>query len=118
MMVVDPIVLRERISGSEAEIVFVVPDDLEYFDGHFPGVRVVPGVVQIRWAIETARRCLPVAGAFAGMEAVKFQQIMGPGIEVTLALKYASDTGKLYFSFDSEQGRYSSGRVILSRSAR
>ena len=117
MTIIDPSVIRESVSGSKAEVVFVVPDDLAYFDGHFPGAPIVPGVVQIKWAIEIARRCLSLAGAFAGMEVVKFYQIMGAGMEVTLVLEHSPDTGKLSFSFESGHSRLSSGRVVLSRRA-
>ena len=113
MTAIDPSVIRESVSGSTAEIVFVVPNDLAYFDGHFPGVPIVPGVVQIKWAIEIARRCLPLAGVFAGMEVVKFHRIMSPDMEVTLLLEYSPGTGKLSFSFESGHSRLSSGRVAL-----
>ncbi|HZF31877.1 MAG TPA: hypothetical protein VE907_22360 [Gammaproteobacteria bacterium] len=115
MTTIDPSVIRESACGSTAEVVFVVPEDLAYFDGHFPGVPIVPGVVQIKWAIEIARRCLSLTSAFAGMEVVKFHQIMGAGMEVTLVLEYSPETGKLSFSFESGHRRLSSGRVVLSR---
>jgi 3-hydroxyacyl-[acyl-carrier-protein] dehydratase len=112
-LVVDPIVLEQRIADDGAELDIVVPEDLHYFKGHFLGAPVVPGVVQIKWAIELARRCLHVGGGFAGMEAVKFQQAMTPGLRVTLALEYASSSRKLRFAFASRDTRYSSGRVLL-----
>jgi 3-hydroxyacyl-[acyl-carrier-protein] dehydratase len=115
MIVLDPMVARESVVGATAQIVLVVPNDLEYFDGHFPGVPVVPGVVQLKWAIEAARRCLAISGAVTRMEVLKFQRVMGPGAEVQLALEYSAETQKLYFSFDSDQARYSSGRIVLSR---
>lgn len=113
MSVVEPIVVSERVAGPAAEVTLVVPNDLDYFRGHFPDVPVVPGVVQIKWALLLARRYLGVAGAFTGMEALKFQKVMRPGSRVTLALEYGVDKGKLRFSFDSEQGRHSSGRLLL-----
>ena len=58
--------------------------------GHFPGAPVVPGVVQIKWAIALAQRYLAIGGGFAGMENVKFQRAMTPGSRVTLTLEYAA----------------------------
>jgi 3-hydroxymyristoyl/3-hydroxydecanoyl-(acyl carrier protein) dehydratase len=113
MSVLDPVVLSERVDKLSANVLVLIPHDLKYFEGHFPGVPIVPGVVQIKWAIAMARRCLGLSGAFAGMEALKFQHVMGPDISVTLTLKYAEETGKLYFAFESDQGRYSSGRILL-----
>lgn len=115
MSIVDPIVIRERVAAAEAQIVLVVPANLAYFEGHFPAVPVVPGVVQIKWALAGAQRCLGVTGTVAGMEALKFQQVMGPNAEVTLELKFSADTRKLNFSFRSGESRYGSGRVVLRR---
>jgi 3-hydroxymyristoyl/3-hydroxydecanoyl-(acyl carrier protein) dehydratase len=113
MTVVDPIVRSERVDADEAAIELEVPRDLDYFDGHFPGAPVVPGVVLIKWALALARRRLGVAGVFAGVEALKFQHVVRPGAAVTLELKYAEAAGKLHFSFRAGQQRCSSGRVLL-----
>ena len=111
--VVDPIVVRHRVRADAAEIELVVPAELHYFRGHFPGTPVVPGVVQIKWAILLAQRYLAVGGGFAGLENVKFQRAMTPGSSVTLTLEYAAAACKLHFSFASADARYSSGRVVL-----
>ncbi len=112
-LVVDPIVVQHRVHADDAEIELVVPAELCYFRGHFPGTPVVPGVVQIKWAIVLAQRYLAIGGGFAGMENVKFQRAMTPGSSVTLTLEYAAAACKLHFSFASADARYSSGRVIL-----
>jgi 3-hydroxymyristoyl/3-hydroxydecanoyl-(acyl carrier protein) dehydratase len=116
MTVIEPDLIAHHVDGSAARIELRVPAELEYFDGHFPGAPVVPGVVQIKWAIEAARRHLGCAGAVTGMEAVKFQQVMGPCAQVTLALRYAAESGKLLFSFESRERRFSSGRILFTPS--
>jgi 3-hydroxymyristoyl/3-hydroxydecanoyl-(acyl carrier protein) dehydratase len=113
MTVVDPIVLREDVHAADAALDLVVPHDLAYFVGHFPATPVVAGVVQIKWAVELARRYLGVGGTFAGMEALKFQHVMTPGTRVTLTLQYVAARGKLHFAFQSDLARYSSGRLLL-----
>ena len=111
--VVDPIVVATRVAASGAELDIVVPDDLSYFEGHFPGAPVVPGVVQIKWAIELARGVLGIPTGFAGVEALKFQRPLMPGARATLALEYTPTDRKLRFSFVSSRARYSSGSVLL-----
>jgi 3-hydroxymyristoyl/3-hydroxydecanoyl-(acyl carrier protein) dehydratase len=113
MSVTEPIVTSEQRTALSAEIAFVVPNDLDSFRGHFPSAPVVPGVVQIKWALDFARRVLSVAGEFRGMEALKFQNVMGPGDHVTLTLQWAPDRHKLRFAFQSGVARYSSGRLLL-----
>jgi 3-hydroxymyristoyl/3-hydroxydecanoyl-(acyl carrier protein) dehydratase len=114
LMVVDPVVIGRRVAAiGAAEVDLVVPHDLHYFQGHFPGAPVVPGVVQIKWAIGFARELLHAGREFGGMEALKFQQVMQPGTRATLKLDYAESSGKLRFSFESDRTRYSSGRLLL-----
>jgi 3-hydroxymyristoyl/3-hydroxydecanoyl-(acyl carrier protein) dehydratase len=111
--VVDPIVVEHRVRADGAELELIVPHDLYFVRGHFPGAPVVPGVVQIKWALVLAQRYLAVGDGFTAMEAVKFQRVMTPESRVTLTLAYASAARKLYFSFASADVRYSSGRVVL-----
>jgi len=109
--VVDPIVLEHRVRAGSAEIALVVPRDLHFFRGHFPGAPVVPGVVQIKWAISLAQRYLGIGHDFAAMEKVKFQRAMTPESRVTLTLEYIAAAQTLRFSFASRDGRCSSGQL-------
>jgi 3-hydroxymyristoyl/3-hydroxydecanoyl-(acyl carrier protein) dehydratase len=112
-MTTEPIVLAERIAPPEAELELEIPADLAYFRGHFAGAPVVPGVVQLKWAIDAARRHLTAGGAFAGMEVLKFQRVLLPGALATLTLKWVAAEGKLYFSYALAEARFSSGRVLF-----
>jgi 3-hydroxyacyl-[acyl-carrier-protein] dehydratase len=110
-MSTEPIVDGERVDASNAELKLTIPHDLVYFRGHFPGAPIVPGVVQIKWAIELAGRYLGAGGTFVGMDALKFQHAMSPGISVTLALRWAAPDGKLHFAYQGDGARYGSGRL-------
>ena len=112
-MTTEPIVVAERVTQTEAALDLKIPVDLAYFGGHFEGAPIVPGVVQIKWAISLARRYLAIGDGFTGMENVKFQHVMTPRSRVTLTLAYAAAARKLRFSFASAEVRYSSGRVVL-----
>jgi 3-hydroxymyristoyl/3-hydroxydecanoyl-(acyl carrier protein) dehydratase len=114
MRVTDPIVVHELIEAHTAEIAILVPHDLAFCAGHFPGIPIVPGVVQLKWALDLARRRLAVEGRFAGCENLKFQRVLTPGARATLKLEHVALTGKLAFSFESADGRYSSGRALLT----
>jgi 3-hydroxymyristoyl/3-hydroxydecanoyl-(acyl carrier protein) dehydratase len=109
----EPVVVAQRVTPPEAELTLEIPADLEYFRGHFDGAPVVPGVVQLKWAIEAARRHLQAGGELAGMEALKFQHVLTPGAVVTLTLKWVAADRKLYFSYDSATARFSSGRLLF-----
>ena len=110
-MTTEPIVVGRQVTPPEAELTLEIPADLEYFRGHFDGAPVVPGVVQLKWAIDAARRYLGAGGELAGMEALKFQQVLVPGAVAKLTLKWTAADGKLYFSYASAAARFSSGRL-------
>lgn len=110
---VEPIVTAQRIVMPIAELEIVVPTELVYFDGHFPGAPIVPGIVQIKWALDLARCHLDVGTGFRRIERLKFQRIMSPGTRAKLTLTYAVAAGKLDFSFAAAETRYSSGRFVL-----
>ena len=110
-MSTEPIFLEQHVAPPEAALRLSIPSDLEYFEGHFPSSPIVPGVVQLKWAIEAARRLLGVPGEVTRMEALKFQQVMLPGALATLTLKWVAGEGKLHFAYASEDARFSSGRL-------
>jgi len=94
-----------------------IPANLYYFDGHFPGRPVLPGVVQTHWAVHYAREQWGNLGNFAGLEAIKFQQIITANQTIQLKLSYQPDKGKLYFSYtgNSLEIAYASGRVSFTQ---
>ncbi len=88
---------------------FAVPASLRYFEGHFPEVPLLPGVVQIGWAVELARQHFELPARFHSLMGVKFMRVIQPGANVTLTLWL--EDGALSFTFDSEGHACSSGRV-------
>ncbi|WP_028238177.1 AMP-binding protein [Stutzerimonas azotifigens] len=90
-----------------------VPPDLAHFGGHFPATPVLPGVVQIDWALGLARELMDLPSRFRGMEVLKFQQLARPGDRLALALRYDQARGKLYFAYRNGETPCSSGRILL-----
>ncbi len=115
MSVYEPIIVSEAVDLPKAEFELVVPQDLFYLDGHFPDAPVLPGITQIHWAISLAKQHLPLKPIFLGIEALKFHRIIKPMTTLSLALEYVESTDKLQFSYTSEQGQHSHGRVLFGQ---
>ncbi len=91
----------------------LVPPELIYFDGHFAGAPVLPGVVQLDWAISNGRRYFDLPAHFRAVHALKFQRVVLPGSALTLELVFDAAKGSLHFSYLSEHGPHASGRVVF-----
>ena len=106
------VALLEQGAG-RALLEIVVPADLLYFDGHFTVAPVLPGVVQVDWAIHYGRLHLGLDGVFGGINALKFQQMIRPGHPVQLELVHDAVKGSLNFRYFSDAGAHASGRILL-----
>lgn len=90
-----------------------VPANLFYFDGHFTDAPLLPGVVQVEWALHFARQHLDLPAQFRAMHALKFQQPVLPGRSVQLALEYDALKASLQFRYLSDAGQHASGRILF-----
>ncbi|MEX3775133.1 AMP-binding protein [Pseudomonas sp. MYb118] len=108
-----PEVLEQSETEGEWSLQLAVPPDLAYFSGHFPQAPVLPGVVQVEWALQLGQQLMDLPPKFAGMEVLKFQQLVRPGDEIQLHLRYDPARGKVYFAYRNETATCSSGRILL-----
>jgi 3-hydroxymyristoyl/3-hydroxydecanoyl-(acyl carrier protein) dehydratase len=109
-----PEILGERAAPGRVELELRVPPDLEYFAGHFPGMPILPGVVQIDWSIRLGRARLPLRGGFAAAAQLKFLAIVRPGAQLTLTLELKAENTKLNFSYAGAGRKYSSGTLVFA----
>ncbi|MFC7297338.1 AMP-binding protein [Herminiimonas aquatilis] len=91
----------------------VVPPDLLYFDGHFTEAPILPGVVQLDWAISKGREYFDLPPRFHAVNALKFQRVIGPDQPVMLELIHDAQKGSLNFRYFSTAGQHASGRVLF-----
>lgn len=113
----DPVIAHERLDGDECTLRLRIPRELAYFPGHFPQAPVLPGAVQIAWALQFAATRLGASPRCRELEALKFQRLLQPGDAVTLALRLDRARGKLHFTYREGDVAYSSGRLVLEPSA-
>jgi 3-hydroxymyristoyl/3-hydroxydecanoyl-(acyl carrier protein) dehydratase len=100
-------------SNDRLSLRFVVSPTLPYFEGHFAEVALLPGVVQIGWALEFARIHLPLSARFRSLAAVKFMRVIQPQATVTLDIVANAAKRELSFEYRSGDGPCSSGRILF-----
>ncbi|GGO65919.1 MULTISPECIES: ApeI family dehydratase [Bowmanella] len=117
-MTILPEILSQQCSDSSCILQLRLQPELYYFQGHFPDMPVLPGVVQVDWAVAFSRQYLhiPQNWPVAQLEVLKFQQLLLPNMQVELALQRKS-TDKCLFSYQSSQGQHASGRILFKVSA-
>ncbi|MBV1788290.1 AMP-binding protein [Marinobacterium sp. D7] len=109
-----PELISQAATEQGAELVLRIPAELVYFDGHFAGNPILPGITQVHWAAHYGHQLLGSGGVFCRLEAVKFQQVIFPESEVSLELEYSAEKRKLSFRYYSDRGVHSSGRICFN----
>jgi acyl-CoA synthetase (AMP-forming)/AMP-acid ligase II len=99
--------------GQRVLLELVVPSTLFYFDGHFTQAPVLPGVVQVDWAIRYGREHFAVAPGFRAIHALKFQQVVRPDVPFKLELRYDGASCTLHFRYFSDAGQHAGGRILF-----
>ncbi|MCP4412688.1 MAG: hypothetical protein GY808_09010 [Gammaproteobacteria bacterium] len=89
-----------------------IDEQLSAFNGHFDDVPIVPGVVQIQWALAFANKYLDKITTLdiQCMDKLKFQKVILPNSRVILTLEI--DDNSLKFSYVSELLKHSSGKIV------
>ena len=99
-------------SGATATYRIVVPAALEHFRGHFPGFPILPGIVQLDWAVRLGRRHFQGLDGSDAVDNFKCQALVFPEARLTLELR-RDDTG-LHFRYFDAQRTYSSGKILFT----
>lgn len=112
-----PEILEESRDDETISFRIRVPPDLEHFAGHFPELPILPGIVQLDWAVRLARRHIPELTGSRETSNLKFQALVHPGAELTLRLNYDEERNTLNFSFREDERTCSSGRIRFQSDA-
>ena len=81
------------------------------FEGHFPGMAILPGVIQLDWAILCARDAFALTAPVSGLEALKFRQPVLPGTRLAVEMQWNAAAQTMTFRITSATGVHASGRV-------
>lgn len=108
------IVLGEHRDGDTYVIDLELPLDLACFAEHFPDAPVLPGVLQVGWALELAAPRLGTPKVCRAMDGLKFQRLLRPGDRVRLSLRHDALRDRLYFAYHVGEAPVSSAHLRLA----
>ncbi len=83
-----------------------------FFQGHFPGAPILPGVVQLGLAVENAKKTYGFPGAVKTAKKLKFVHIIEPGHDVVLELSRAGGN-EVRYEFREGDLVCSSGTLVF-----
>ncbi len=114
--VMEPEIINVKTSGLSTDLTLRIPEELYYFNGHFPGFKILPGVVQLDWVVRFARRYFSFSGVSASNIRVKFMRPILPGVTLKLSLTHVSEN-RIAFKFDANSVPCASGQITFSADA-
>lgn len=94
-----------------------VPPTLVHFAGHFPGLPILPGVVQVHWAMHLAAEQVPAVSALASIDRLKFMAPVPPGAVLNLTLAHDAVRGRVQFSYRLSGRECASGAIVYREPA-
>lgn len=104
-----PIVLQREQSNMTAELELYIPPKLKYFEGHFTGHPIVPGIAMIDWVTEIGDEIFGCGKAVLAIKQVKFKKIVRPKDILHLRLDWETNRSLLTFKYLSSEGDHASG---------
>lgn len=108
-----PTCLQQQSHGDHAELQLRIAADLPWFAGHFEHHAILPGVVQIGWAVHYAQQVFGFGPKLASMEQIKFKRPIGPGLELSLHLNRKHQGKGVRYEYRSADTSYSSGSLTF-----
>lgn len=111
-----PRIVSRVEGGSERFFELDITKDLDWFEGHFPGFPVLPGVVQLHWAVQLSQENFGFETVPHEVMNLKFKSIIVPPLAIELTLV---QTGPAHarFAYKGHGREYSQGKLVFSASS-
>ncbi|CAB3674774.1 D-alanine--D-alanyl carrier protein ligase [Paraburkholderia phenoliruptrix] len=104
--------LAEARSGDTLHYELRVPPTLVHFSGHFPGLPILPGVVQVDWAMRLAAEQLLGVRGVNSIDRLKFMAPVSPGAVLKLTLAHDAARRRVQFAYQLNDRECASGMIV------
>ena len=105
-------------SGQAAPVAHqvAVPADDLWFQGHFPGDPMLPGIAQLHFVLEALKANLGASVRLTGLKRVRFKRVIRPGEAIAIAAEPVPDKDGLFrFQLTVEGENACSGLMMTDR---
>ena len=85
---------QQGMGGSARQV--SVPADSIWFQGHFPGDPLLPGIAQLHLVMATIRSALNADIRLVGLKRVRFKRVIRPEEAIAIAVDPVQDKPGLY----------------------
>lgn len=107
------------ISQDENSVVLglYIPEECDFFDGHFPEIHLVPAVAQIDMATYFCKKYFGLSRFLESAKRLKFSSPVKPNSELKMSLKYNTEKNMMTYKLTSadEAKTYSSGNFVITK---
>jgi 3-hydroxymyristoyl/3-hydroxydecanoyl-(acyl carrier protein) dehydratase len=112
-------IINSTISADTLELTLYISENLSCFAGHFPNFPILPGVMQLNWAVSYARDFFALQAPVMNVERLKFTCPIQPNMTVQFSISLDSEKKFAHFRYYSsthlasqQQLTFSQGRLV------
>ena len=105
-----PIILDRELAENSIKYKIFFYNQCNFFNGHFPNFKLVPGVLQLYLAKEFANFHFGLELGQGQWKRIKFSNIIKPDSVVNLKLEHSKK--QIIYEFYSDDKKYSSGAFL------
>jgi len=109
--------LSEARDGDCLHYELRVPPTLAHFSGHFPSLPILPGIVQVDWAIRLASEHVAGMRDVVSVERLKFMVPVLPGAVLDLQLVHKAARRRMQFVYRLNGRDCASGALVYREPA-
>lgn len=114
-----PVLIDVKVAQGHVDAQLLATPDLAGFAGHFPDFPILPGVVQLDWAVHYAQEFLLLDEPVIRVDRLKFTCPISPNTPLQLSLIYdaskASVDFRFYRTIDSEKSGHGVRELLFSQ---
>ncbi|AUG53594.1 AMP-binding protein [Thalassospira marina] len=112
-----PTILERSQENDLARLTLRMDPELLYFQGHFDGAPVLPGVVQLHWAVHYARDAFDIVITPDEITQLKYRKVITPNDQIILQLECDRTRGQVRFTYLGPDTDYSSGLIKFTKAS-